>query len=477
MVRYLELHIHAVSKIRTPWGPVTHIGMWGMSGFGDGAWSYTACKCIHTHSTFRVENPGARIAPHYYVRAARGWVVAFLARSCYTAPMSGDKKQDLGNIQRIDERDTVFSREALEPGTGAEVEYHTRFPERKEVDEKLRQFIEVKLGGRTPRAVLDNAVYKSHFVTASALALPDFVDGDPGERKIDLAGGKEGSFKLKHFALGLGASQVGIGPLNPNWVYSHRGCRPFFDESYVNPPFFKGIPEGYQGAQYGDPIELDHKNAIVMAFAQDPALIQTGPSVGVDFEVGRAYAASVLASVQLAQFIRALGFRARAHHLRNSLVILPPVAVDAGIGELARCGYVVSRTLGANFRLSCVTTDMPLLYSHPAELGMQDFCSKCLKCARTCPAQAIPMGDKTEVNGTLRWKLDAEKCLLYWGKSGYTCGICQVICPWSKPQTPFHRAVASTAVNVPMLRSLLVKADDWVYGAKYKRRPIPDWLE
>jgi reductive dehalogenase len=203
----------------------------------------------------------------------------------------------------------------------------------------------------------------------------------------------------------------------------------------------------------------------------------TGASRAVEFEEGLVYARSVLASVQLARFVRALGYPARAHHLRNYLVLSVPVAVDAGIGELARCGYVVSRRLGANFRLATVTTDMPLAHDEPVDIGMQDFCGKCMKCATCCPSQAITTGEKTLVRGVWKWKIDEEACLQYWGRAGYACAICQAVCPWTKPDTPFHRFVAGAAVRVPFLRRALVAGDDLVYGSRFRAKPIPDWLQ
>ena len=214
-----------------------------------------------------------------------------------------------------------------------------------------------------------------------------------------------------------------------------------------------------------------------MAFSQNRELIGTGATGATQFEVGRVYALAALAATQLARYIRALGFRARAHHLRSTKVIMPPVAVDAGLGESARCGYVVSRRFGANFRLSCITTDMPLEHDPPIDLGMTDFCSRCKKCATTCPANAIPEGDQTVSNGVRRWVIDADACLDFWKKTGYPCAICQTVCPWTKPQTLFHRAVAATAVNAPFARSALIKADDLFYGAGFKPEPVPDWLK
>jgi epoxyqueuosine reductase QueG len=136
----------------------------------------------------------------------------------------------------------------------------------------------------------------------------------------------------------------------------------------------------------------------------------------------------------------------------------------------------VSRSLGANLRLATVTTDMPLAYDAPVDIGMQDFCEKCRKCADCCPSGAIPKDGKVSTRGVLKWQLDPEKCLLYWGRTGYTCSICQAVCPWTKPSNILHRTVAATAVHVPWIRRALVLGDDIVYGARFRPARMPDWL-
>ena len=379
----------------------------------------------------------------------------------------------VGKIERYDERDNVFAREALEPGSPREIEYHRRNPHLVEIDREIGSFIQAKRD--TTASGWKKAYYQSSFSPIAHLGLPDCVDGVPLSPGVGRSP-EENARILKALALHLGADLAGSGPLRQEWVYSHRGVLPYFEGQEANPPLFEGMPEHYTGREYGDRIEISHPSAIAMAFAQDFDTMKAGPGEASDLEVGRIYSKSALVAAQLARFIRTLGYSARAHHLRNYGVLVVPVAVDAGLGELARCGYMISRSYGANTRLSCVTTDMPLAHDEPADLGVQDFCSKCLKCARTCPANAIPTGDKVEVNGTLRWKADAEKCLLYWGRVGAACMICQTVCPWSKSPTAFHRAVAWTAVNVPWSRRALVGLDDVFYGSRFKQKPKPVWV-
>jgi reductive dehalogenase len=380
----------------------------------------------------------------------------------------------VGELIRFDERDNVFSRGRLVPGSPEERAYHTAHLELMEIDRRIATFIETVGQHEGDGPQMDAALYSATFDPVAGLALPDVVDGRVAPVPVE-ADPAAMALRIKAMARRLGADDVRIGPLNPAWVYSHRGTPPFFPDHRPNPPHFSGIPEGYGDLRYGDPLNVPHRYAIAMTFSQDLSIVRTGGTPFSDFEVGRVYALSALTTTQLAAYIRALGWPARAHHLRNYGVVIVPVAVDAGLGELGRCGYLIHPRLGANLRLACVTTDLPLALDSPVNLGVQHFCDICLKCATTCPSGAIPKGDKVVVRGVRRWQIDPERCLLYWGHLGSACTICQAVCPWSKPRTFPHRLVAQIAFNVPAAHRLLVWADDMVYGKQFRPAQPPGW--
>ena len=104
----------------------------------------------------------------------------------------------------------------------------------------------------------------------------------------------------------------------------------------------------------------------------------------------------------MAAFIANLGYPATANHFSHYDALLVPLAVDAGLGELSRMGYLITKEFGPRVRLAAVTTDLPLVPDKPVDIGVRDFCSICKKCAVCCPSGSIPLGDPTEVNGTLR---------------------------------------------------------------------------
>ena len=233
----------------------------------------------------------------------------------------------VGDVERFDERDTVFAREALDPDSPEGLAYYTDHPHLRIADRQLRRFIEDKLD--RSRFTWGRASYQTVFSALAHLGLPDCVAGEPVPGRLDIAP-ERGSVVIKYLARYLGADLVGIAALKPEWVYSHRGARPFFGGQAPNPPLFEGMPEDYTGGSWGDPIELAHPNAIALAFSQDLDMLRTGPGVASDLEVGRVYARSALVACQVASFIRSLGYEARAHHIRNYCVMAVPVAVDAG---------------------------------------------------------------------------------------------------------------------------------------------------
>jgi reductive dehalogenase len=228
-------------------------------------------------------------------------------------------------------------------------------------------------------------------------------------------------------------------------------------------------------------IHLDHTHAVAILVDQDwpTAHAFTGSDWISNSMSFLAYSNSGFIACVLADYIRRLGYEARAHHARNYQVNLPPILLWAGLGEMCRIGDIVLNPfLGPRFKAAVVTTNMPLLPDKPIDFGLQDFCSKCKKCARECPSQAISDGDKVMFNHYEKWPVDVRRCtsMRVGNQRGSGCGTCIKVCPWNKPYTPFHRAMGSLMRNVPPARRLAVWGDDLLgYG-----KPTPEekwWLD
>ena len=185
---------------------------------------------------------------------------------------------------------------------------------------------------------------------------------------------------------------------------------------------------------------------------------------------------------RLASYIRNLGYPARLHSRlanRGGDVLIQPLAVDAGLGEVGRASLLMNKKFGPAVQLGVVTTDMPLAVDKPVDLGIRDFCAKCLKCAECCPTKSISFGDTEVIRGVKLWRFDAESCYRLRMAVGdsHMCGRCVTVCPWTKPINIIHQTAADIAIHFSFTRRPLVWLDDFLYGRKPRQHPLPAWLE
>lgn len=364
-------------------------------------------------------------------------------------------------LRRFDQRDALPYRSRLKPGTKEHDIYYGMHPELEKLDEKIRvHFDELAAhevrGKLFPESKLSNAWLLGTKKSVSYL-LKDAVDGPVHSEKLEVDPVAI-SWKIKELAQYLGAGRVGIARLNPKWIYSHHGY-PYTED-------------------WGKPIEVIHQYAIVMAFPHTWDLWLTSSQAGIPSFTDDWHFYNTMAStaVRLALAIRGMGYPARAEIQSKYNCLLPPLAVDAGMGEQCRIGICLMKDYGLAFRLCAVTTDLPLIPDTPTRLGIADFCRKCTKCADNCPSGAISKDDKVEVDGLSLWQQDTYKCYRYWNAKGVSCSICRRACPWSKPLTWPHKLVANLAQHVPPMRRFIIQADDLVYGRKPKYHPPPTWM-
>ena len=355
----------------------------------------------------------------------------------------------VGPQTKIDERDVIFARFEYQPGTELFNTYYRRKPEYREVDDEIRKIPDLLTPPHIKKNPWDFWLADAEFNFLEAQLT--HVDGKKNEEIFALSA-TENTRQIKNMVKYLGSDVCGICLVNQAYVYSHVGRGP---------------------EPYGQEIKLEHKYAIVFALEMDLVMVKYAPQAPVIVETAKKYVEAAQISIILADFIRSLGYPARAHIAgSNYQAVLPPLAWQAGLGELGRLGVIITHKYGPRARLGLVTTDLPLIPDEPRVWGIQEFCQKCQKCARNCPAQAIPKGEKTEENGVLKWVLKREECYRFWRKVGTDCAVCIYVCPYSKPANIFHNLIRKMTEQSAAAQSLSIWADDFFYGRFPRRKTV-----
>lgn len=364
--------------------------------------------------------------------------------------------------QQYDERDVMFARQRLSPENQ---EYYRRYydmcpPEQEARDAKRR---EKGILGRP--GSIDQGYRPNVAMMAAAFDIPDFLGAyaealpHPKSTPVNLDPANATEI-VKHFALHLGADLVGICRVNPQWLYSHRG--EIHDQNWE---------------AWGQPITACPPYAVVFCVEMDWDHVSAAPHTPTVAESAHKYAQGAYISTLLARWFAHTGYRAVAQHSRHYDMPLVPLAIDAGLGELGRYGYLVAPKFGSRVRIFATFTDMPLIPDTPISIGVDVYCQHCKKCAESCPSGAVPSGEKIVCKGMEKWKIDEEACFAYWAKAGTDCAICMSICPLGRPRTPLNNLYRWMVARSPVAQRVFPYLDNWIYGRKWRPRKVSSWLD
>jgi reductive dehalogenase len=267
----------------------------------------------------------------------------------------------------------------------------------------------------------------------------------------------------------FGASSVGFTRFDKRWFYtnSRNGKEVVFedlDEGYVTDE--KAVFPERQRYVVALTVPMEYEE-----FMHAPTQLEVATGMG--------YSRMHILAGQMAEFLRGLGWHATP--MGNDTALSVPIAIQAGLGHAGRHGRLITWERGPLVRVLKIFTDLPLPQSPLANTGIIDYCEKCKKCAKHCPAEAIPMGSRTfdAVNGAnnpgvYKWYGDEESCLSYWNRVGSSCSICFRVCSFTKSQGVIHDLVKWLIRNIPQMNPLLVWTDDH-FGYGKRSNPGEYW--
>lgn len=301
-------------------------------------------------------------------------------------------------MNQIDERDIMFSRMNYKKGSEQYKDYYKRNPNKERIDDFLRSL--PGLGSKDSGAYDE---FGSRLVDSNFKLISDFnsfAEGGKVKDKVKVDK-KEITSQIKKLANYFGAVKFGITTVSNEFVYSNRGRK---------------------AENYGEIVDLNHNNIIIIGVEMDNSLVNRAPNVEQTIEVSQCYLKALVISMQIAYFIRNLGYNARAHVDGNYLVYLPLAAKKAGIGEIGLNNMIVTKKYGSRIRLAGISTNLPLLKDKEVNFGLGNLCKICKVCKENCIGKAIDEDYFKE-----------EDCFEIWQKIGTDCGICINSCPLSQP--------------------------------------------
>lgn len=260
--------------------------------------------------------------------------------------------------------------------------------------------------------------------------------------------------EIKQIAKLFGADLVAVTDHDERWLY----------ESRVD-------ARDFSAADNELPAGITH--TIVLGHAMDKALVDTYPSALAGVSTGLEYSHEAAIVVQLATYIRNLGYEAVASMNDTGLVI--PLAVKAGLGDYGRNQMVLTPEFGPRLRFSKIFTSMPLVTDSPKRHGIADYCAICTKCADACPPRALPFGapdavrpNRSTIAGVKKWSADCEKCFGYWAKIKTDCAICMRVCPFNRDFSKWYNRVWRALATSRFRALALWWENRWPNGARLK---------
>jgi ferredoxin len=169
------------------------------------------------------------------------------------------------------------------------------------------------------------------------------------------------------------------------------------------------------------------EHAICVALEQNYVQTQSLPSMDAEFAHFGTYEIEGAIALDLADYIRSLGYHAQVHSPNDNSAVYIPMFVAAGLGQLGANGQLLSPHFGSRARLAIITTDAPISYDQPIDYGIHQFCQVCQVCVNRCPGRAI-VNEKVWWRGVEKNKLIYERCRPVMARYD-GCAVCMKTCP------------------------------------------------
>jgi len=297
-----------------------------------------------------------------------------------------------------------------------------------------------------------HAADKKNFLTSHTNAAGK---GAVNPQRTEVADPKVMSRHIKRVAKHLGADIVGVARTNPSFMYASGGKT---GGRYVQ--------DGDAKDNYANwtPDELAKRFPYVIqaTVAWDYDTLQAHRHHVGDMSYHHSSMRSAMMMRALEGYIKDLGYT-----VIRGAVNPQGAGLAAGLGELGRNGMMISEKYGARIHMpDPIMTDMPLSPDKPIDIGVEDFCKICRKCANNCPTNSISFGPKVIYNGIEKYKINWLTCYKirpYVADHYGSCLTCVAVCPFTKPNVWWRQVGGKLLSTTPIpARPPVVRALKWI---------------
>jgi len=354
------------------------------------------------------------------------------------------EKQDYSRIIQFDERDHMFSRNNLRYYPELAEKYYKTHPDKRKIDFEIH---------RKPELGDKKQTYHDDYASPAFIAAFEYLDKtrtityskpQTNLKKLDKQKITDTIFELGKY---YGAVDMGAVSLKKYHYYTNRGRH---EENW------------------GDKIIIKHKYAVIIIVAMNVGMMKAAPANNAIQESAKQYVEAAKISNIISEYIKQLGYDAKAQNDGNYETLCVPMAVDCGLGELGRMGLLVHPVYGPCVRIAAVTTDMELVTTERKNYAISQFCKICKKCSDNCPTESISKNDEPDKRGFKHWSINMEKCYAFWKNIGTDCGFCIRVCPYTKPNTLLHKLVRFYISRNSVNQHIALFFDDLLYGRNIK---------
>ena len=154
------------------------------------------------------------------------------------------------------------------------------------------------------------------------------------------------------------------------------------------------------------------------------------------------------------------------------------LAMRAGLGWIGKNTTLINKEIGSYFFIAEILLGLDLLTDLP---NTEQFCGTCTRCLDTCPTGAL----------IKPYTLDANRCISYltiehrgdiaeemrsrMGDWIFGCDICQIVCPWNKPEGVKPRLLEELMPRAELQEIDLIneiQLDQSAFSTKFKGSPV-----